>query len=62
MSDMSYLRRWADAWNQFWFSPRDSVVLALLRILAGSIVFYTHLVWTLELNTFLGPDGLLPTE
>ena len=62
MSDMSYLRRWADAWNQFWFSPRDSVVLALLRILVGSIVFYTHLVWTLELNTFLGPDGLLPTE
>lgn len=30
--------------------------------MTGCIVFYTHLVWTLELQTFLGPNGLLPQE
>lgn len=59
---MSYFKQWAEAWNQFWYRTRDPLVLALMRILVGSIVFYTHLVWTLELNTFLGPDGLLPAE
>ena len=59
---MNYLKQWADAWNGFWFSLRDSFTLAVMRILVGSIVFYTHLVWTLELSTFLGHDGLLPSE
>ena len=59
---MSYFKQWSDAWNDFWFSPRDPITLAAMRILVGSIVFYTHLVWTLELSTFLGHDGLLPSE
>ena len=57
-----WIKRWADAWNWFWFSPRDPTTLAVMRILVGLIVFYTHLVWTLELSTFLGHDGLLPSE
>ena len=59
---MNFFKQWSDAWNDFWFSPRDPFTLALMRILVGSIVFYTHLVWTLELSTFLGHDGLLPSE
>ncbi len=59
---MNYFKRWARAWNQFWFSPRDPLVLGLMRVLVGSIVFYTHAVWTMELSTFLGSDGLLPPE
>ena len=59
---MSYFKQWADAWNRFWFTPRKPLTLALMRILVGSIVFYTHLVWTLELSTFFGDQGLLPSE
>ena len=57
-----YFSSWSNAWNRFWFDQRDPKVLGLIRIMVGSIVFYTHLVWTKELNTFLGADGLLPSE
>lgn len=59
---MNNFKQWAEAWNDFWFSPRDPLTLASMRIFVGLIVFYTHLVWTLELSTFLGHDGLLPSE
>ncbi len=61
-SIQQYLSRWSAAWNEFWFRPRDPFVLGLIRIVVGCIVFYTHLVWTKELSTFLGADGLLPNE
>jgi hypothetical protein len=47
-------------WNQFWFTPRDPATLGVLRIAAGSMLLYTHLVWSLELDAFLGPDGFIP--
>ncbi|MCC7086371.1 MAG: HTTM domain-containing protein [Pirellulales bacterium] len=43
-----------DGWNRFWFSPSDPATLGLLRILAGAMLFYTHLVWTLGLEDFFG--------
>jgi hypothetical protein len=49
-------------WNRFWFSETQPHTLALIRILAGSMLFYTHAVWTLDLMAFLGPDGWLPNE
>lgn len=49
-----------DGWNRFWFTPRDVATLGLLRIFAGSMLLYTHLVWSLELDAFLGPDGFVP--
>jgi hypothetical protein len=58
----SALRRWAndvaDAWNRFWFQPRDAATLSAMRIAVGAMLVYTHLVWTLELEAFLGADGL----
>ena len=48
------------AWDRFWFQPRDPFVLGIMRVLVGLIVFYTHLVWSLELSTFLGNGGMLP--
>ena len=41
-------------WNRFWFSPSDPATLGLVRILAGAMLFYTHLVWTLDLAGFFG--------
>lgn len=50
----SWLRPAAQAWDRFWFTPSKPHTLALLRILGGGMLFYTHAVWTLGLNDFLG--------
>jgi hypothetical protein len=55
-----YFLHWRQAWNRFWFTPADPIVLGLLRILVGSMLFYTQLVWSLGLDAFLGADGVLP--
>ena len=57
-----YLAETWQAWNRFWFTPADPATLSLIRLLAGSLLFYTHLVWSLDLQAFLGPDGWLPVD
>lgn len=56
-----YLREVGQAvvsgWNRFWFSPADPATLGLIRILAGAMLLYTHVVWTLGLSDFFGPDS-----
>ena len=56
---------WAKAiarqWDRFWFTPQQPHTLALIRILGGAMLFYTHLVWSLNLTAFLGSSGWLPT-
>jgi hypothetical protein len=49
-------------WNRFWFTPADPATLGLLRILIGAMLFYTHLVWTLGIDSFFGPHSWLPPE
>lgn len=41
-------------WNKFWFTPTDAATLSLIRVLAGTMLFYTHAVWTLRLEDFFG--------
>lgn len=50
----------AAGWNRFWFAPTDVATLGLMRILVGSMLVYTHLVWMKELDTFVAVDGLIP--
>ena len=45
---------WQD-WNAFWFSPTDPTTLCVIRILAGSMLFYTHAVWSFGLYDFFHP-------
>jgi Vitamin K-dependent gamma-carboxylase len=52
---------WA-AWNQFWFAPADPATLSMIRVLAGLMLFYTHLVWSFDLSAFFGPNGWLPPQ
>ncbi len=63
---LAAVRQWgqsvASAWDRFWFTPDQPYTLALIRILGGAMLFYTHLVWTLRLTDFLGPTGFLPPE
>lgn len=44
-------------WNAFWFRPAAPHTLCLIRILAGAMLFYTHLVWTIGLEDFLGANA-----
>jgi hypothetical protein len=66
MSMAASVRNWgADVlagWNRFWFGPADPATLGLIRICAGAMLFYTHLVWSLDLTEFIGPAGWLPRE
>ena len=57
-----YFTEWVAAWNRFWFEPADPAVLSLIRIFAGAMLFYTHLVWSFDLQAFFGGDGWLPLE
>ncbi|MBC8352415.1 MAG: HTTM domain-containing protein [Planctomycetes bacterium] len=49
-------------WNKFWFTPSEPHTLSLIRILAGAMLLYTHLVWSNDLIAFLGPDSWIPGE
>ncbi len=59
-------RDWAGealgGWNRFWFTPSAPHTLALIRILGGSMLLYTHFVWSLDLLAFFGPDAWITTE
>lgn len=50
---------WA-AWNEFWFTPTNPATLAAIRVLAGAMLFYTHFIWSLDLEAFFGQRGWLP--
>lgn len=59
-------RDWAgetlDGWNRFWFTPSQPHTLALIRILGGSMLLYTHFVWSLDLIAFFGPDAWITAD
>lgn len=63
---LDYFRRLAreslSGWNRFWFTPQDSATLGLVRILAGAMLLYTHLVWTLRLDDFFGANSWVSAE
>lgn len=47
------------SWNRFWFTPQDPATLGLIRLCAGTMLFYTHFVWTLDLDAFFGAESWL---
>lgn len=61
-------RLWSDvcdlcaAWTRFWFEPQDVATVCWLRLLAGGMILYTHLVWSLQLDAFFGSDGWQPVD
>jgi hypothetical protein len=52
----------AGGWDRFWFTPARPHTLALIRILGGAMLLYTHAVWSLELVDFLGEKSWLTSE
>lgn len=56
----NYLVQWWQALDQFWFANRSPAMLGVIRLLTGLVALYSLAVWTIELSTFFGADGLLP--
>ncbi|MBM3954020.1 MAG: hypothetical protein FJ309_05325 [Planctomycetes bacterium] len=52
----------AAAWERCWFAPALPRPLAIVRILAGTVALALWWSWSADLNTWFGPDGLLPVE
>jgi len=63
---VAYLRELQAAarsgWTRFWFAPADPATLGLVRICTGAMLLYTHLVWSLDLTAFFGPDSWISAE
>jgi hypothetical protein len=57
-----YLSEAWGAWNEFWFTPANPATFSMIRVLAGMMLFYTHLVWSFDLVGFFGPNGWLPSQ
>src|SRR3954463_5843220 len=47
-------RRWALAWNHFWFTPSDPTLLGAIRLGCGAITLYTMLAFSFSLQDFVG--------
>lgn len=66
MSERGGIRGYAadvwEAWNEFWFTPTNPATLSAIRVFAGTMLFYTHLVWSFDLTGFFGQEGWLPTQ
>ena len=62
LSLRSWLRDLVRGWEAFWFTPSDPATLALIRMLTGAMLFYTHLVWTIDLEGFFGAHGWLSKD
>lgn len=54
------VRRMGAAWDRFWFTPTDPVLLSVIRILTGGLLCYNLVVWSLDLDAFFAAEGLQP--
>src|SRR5262245_49868985 len=50
------------AWNDFWFRPADPTTLGVIRICAGLLVLYVHLVYTFDLQALFGKNAWLDLQ
>jgi hypothetical protein len=61
---MTRLRRAAGStyagWEAWWFTPRETSTLAVIRVYFGVLMFFWTLSQVPTLFTFLGPDGIVP--
>src|SRR4029453_17888968 len=58
----SWARDVVRGWDRFLFTPSPPHPLAAIRIFGGAMLLYTHAVWTINLDAFLGPHSWLTSE
>src|SRR5262245_61058577 len=50
------------AWDRFWFRPADPLPLGIMRIFAGGVILYIHLIFSLDLQALIGRNAWLDKE
>ena len=55
----SELPAWLRPWIRFWFAPIDPTGLGFMRLCCGLLVFYTTLVYSYDLYSYIGPNSWL---
>jgi hypothetical protein len=50
---------WFRNWDRFWFKPSDPVVIGFIRLCTGLVVLYVHLMYTVDLLSYVGKYGWL---
>jgi hypothetical protein len=48
------LPRWLRPWEEFWFTPADATLWALIRVSCGVLVTYTLVIYGFTLQEFMG--------
>ncbi|WP_407652595.1 hypothetical protein [Aporhodopirellula aestuarii] len=51
-----------DAWDDFWFAARHIETLAVLRIITGAMLLYSHVVLATDLDSFIGVDAWINND
>ena len=54
--------RFAIKWEQFFFSPANSLPLTIIRILAGIEMMFLWWSWSPDLQQWFGPNGLISQD
>jgi hypothetical protein len=57
--DARWPMSWFRNWDRFWFKPSDPVVIGLIRLCTGLVVLYVHLMYTVNLLSYVGKDAWL---
>ena len=52
----------ARAWDRFWFTPADPIRIAVIRIVTGLTLLWTHLTTLPDLLDFIGRDAIVEGE
>lgn len=59
---IDWFREAGRLWDRFWFTASETHTLCAIRVLAGSMLFYTHLIWAVNSRDFFGPDAWMQSQ
>ena len=58
-AEQGWFAAWGEAWDRFWFTPADPIPLAIVRMVAGTLLAWSCAVWLMDVDAFFGPHGWL---
>ena len=58
-AEQGWFAAWGEAWDRFWFTPADPIPLAIVRMVAGTLLTWSCAVWLMDVDAFFGPHGWL---
>src|SRR5688572_3877917 len=61
-SGQSITNEIVQAWNEFWFTPRNGSWLGVIRCLVAILALYWYSSYAPKFQEYFGPNGLFPTQ